>query len=605
MVFYSAFALQVSPYQKLVSINKEWVNHDFSEETISPQILYTDKDWIQEHLLLVHSNLVKVNVAHLHKNQKKARTRGLANLLEYALRKEFPQNITHAGRRPVFIDNRGVHCAVGYLLMKSGNNDISNRISTNVNYDYLRDIEDDGLNAWVKQSGFTINELAWIQPTYLRQVDFAQLKAGVNGRVNAIIPDGNGGLYAAGSFTKAGKDSVLNIAHYNNAISGFEWESIGDGVVGTIHDLIIYKGELYAAGELFENDTVPISSGVVKWDGNNWGSIGDFEMDQQNNYVLDLEIYRDTLYAAGRFKAKANAAQYYEGIAKWDGSNWVHPRINLTGEVRKLLSRNGKLVIGGDFVVNDTAIQNIVKLDSLGEIKTFMKDLKLPVNDLVDFNNELFVATDFTNAAMTDTMGFGVFRYARWVSLFTGAYTPKFATGGVNSLAVYNGKVYFGGDFWFWAFLGYQSKNLGVYDPKEYLAYATAYGSVDSTVHKLTIVDDHLCLGGDFEWSGYYRPDLNVNHVAAINLNYVNIPETSIMGVELYPNPANEFLILKSNTQHWAVFEILDLAGRNLLVNSREVVYGWEFNTSHLGSGTYVLVMIKDDLREERLFVIE
>jgi hypothetical protein len=87
------------------------------------------------------------------------------------------------------------------------------------------------------------------QCTYDWQV--AEGRNGIYGWVRALIewdPDGAGPiesrLYAAGSFTAAGKVQANNIAAWN----GSEWESLGLGLNGEVYSLLIYNNDLIAVG---------------------------------------------------------------------------------------------------------------------------------------------------------------------------------------------------------------------------------------------------------------------------------------------------------------------------------------------------------------------
>ncbi|MEQ1768086.1 MAG: hypothetical protein ABL859_11700, partial [Methylotenera sp.] len=78
----------------------------------------------------------------------------------------FPLNTLHTNRQPYFIDDNNNYCAVGYLMKKSGADNIAKDIQATQNYSYLKDIKNPKLMNWVKQSGLSLDELALIQPGY-------------------------------------------------------------------------------------------------------------------------------------------------------------------------------------------------------------------------------------------------------------------------------------------------------------------------------------------------------------------------------------------------------------------------------------------------------
>jgi hypothetical protein len=96
-----------------------------------------------------------------------AQRRGLLDALDsYADRGIFPVNDIVPGRSPVFIDALGNACAVGHLMISSGHGALAERISADMNLAYVHDIAIPEVAEWATTNGFTIDELAWIQPTY-------------------------------------------------------------------------------------------------------------------------------------------------------------------------------------------------------------------------------------------------------------------------------------------------------------------------------------------------------------------------------------------------------------------------------------------------------
>ena len=70
------------------------------------------------------------------------------------------------GRRPVFIDDAGTLCAVGHLIAMDAGRAEAERINRLYRYHYLEDMPDSTLLAWQAGSGFSLRELAMIQPAY-------------------------------------------------------------------------------------------------------------------------------------------------------------------------------------------------------------------------------------------------------------------------------------------------------------------------------------------------------------------------------------------------------------------------------------------------------
>jgi hypothetical protein len=95
-----------------------------------------------------------------------ARSREIARLRTYRNHGRFPHNHRILGRTPTFIDERGVPCAVGYLMQQSGARDLASTIARTDNNVYIEYIADGPALEWILHSGLTQEECATIQPSY-------------------------------------------------------------------------------------------------------------------------------------------------------------------------------------------------------------------------------------------------------------------------------------------------------------------------------------------------------------------------------------------------------------------------------------------------------
>ena len=96
------------------------------------------------------------------------RTELLGYLADYIAKGTTPQNSYVPWRSPVFIDRAGQICAVGYLIERSVGRALPEAIARRHRLAYLEDIAaaEPEVVAWVERSGFTLEELASIQPGY-------------------------------------------------------------------------------------------------------------------------------------------------------------------------------------------------------------------------------------------------------------------------------------------------------------------------------------------------------------------------------------------------------------------------------------------------------
>jgi len=92
----------------------------------------------------------------------------LGYLDDYIAKGITPKNSTLPWRSAVFIDDGGAICAVGYLIERSAGRAVAERVAAAHRLDFLEDIAAamPDVRAWIDGSGFTLRELASIQPGY-------------------------------------------------------------------------------------------------------------------------------------------------------------------------------------------------------------------------------------------------------------------------------------------------------------------------------------------------------------------------------------------------------------------------------------------------------
>jgi len=165
----AALAQSPSLHEQLCGINSEWKSKQIDASLlIDTSIFPRDVDLIQKHLELVEGILREKNMDHLSETARKNRLSNLNLLKEYWESALFPVNLYHSERTPYFIDDFGTACAVGYLVIGSGNQDFAEKIRQDNNYAYISELNSEYplLENWATANGFTIDELAWIQPSY-------------------------------------------------------------------------------------------------------------------------------------------------------------------------------------------------------------------------------------------------------------------------------------------------------------------------------------------------------------------------------------------------------------------------------------------------------
>jgi len=135
----------------------------------APTALTDSTTRIRVHLEYVSEHLERADTAHLGATQRARRADVLHHLRAYTAAGVFPERASgdgFEGRRPRFIDHRGVHCAVGELIRASGHAELASRVNDEHEFSYVPDIDTPGLSDWAEHHGFTTRELAMIQPSY-------------------------------------------------------------------------------------------------------------------------------------------------------------------------------------------------------------------------------------------------------------------------------------------------------------------------------------------------------------------------------------------------------------------------------------------------------
>jgi hypothetical protein len=128
----------------------------------------SETERIRVHLEWVERELRDRNVDQFGAGASANRAALLDVLHDYRVAEVFPRHTATVseGRAPRWVDDRGVHCAVAHLVAASGRTDLVDEVQQWHEYDYVPDMNVLGLVDWARTHGFTLRELAMIQPTY-------------------------------------------------------------------------------------------------------------------------------------------------------------------------------------------------------------------------------------------------------------------------------------------------------------------------------------------------------------------------------------------------------------------------------------------------------
>ncbi len=577
-------------FKEMADVNSRWTyEKDIPDFVYQQSVEFSsDEEKIRYHLKLVHQILSERPTLGLTEQQKKNRAENLGNLMYYYQNVSLPKNTVVCGRIPVFIDQFDNFCAVGYLIKASGHEDLSRKISRNMNYEFLLNMKDDELFDWVNECGLTAHELAWIQPAYYKPVNWEKMKEGTSGEVTSIADLGHMGILVGGQFDSAGIGKVDNLSVWQNGFSGFDWMPFSqNGVNGKVTDIEYYNGDIYVAGYFTFADTVFTGSGVIKWDGAQWEPLGEFYIGALVNTVYDLEIHNDTLYAGGMFRSRINAPSLFQNLAKWNGTEWVSAGGSPQGVVNVMKSAGDSLIIGGTFTgIGSKTMPRIAYLKN-GQFNAIGQGLEAEVFSVEVHNNTLYAGGRFLGAA-NDTFGLAAFNGGSWQKLFPSyVYQYNDYNNTVKTIESTPYGLFIGGYYSYDAMFNI-GQNLLRYEDG---AGFSSMGALDSVVNDLYYSNNKLYVGGYFseDVSTFGQPRLNniVNVDIANMFSIDGQPEKQ--KVSIYPNPSSgDFTVeLPAKAQVNRV-ELIDLSGKTIPLDYTKNSGNLEVN-ARAATGQFIL----------------
>ncbi|MEL6254805.1 MAG: T9SS type A sorting domain-containing protein [Bacteroidota bacterium] len=527
-----------SPKQKaqlidhLIEVNARWkyvalTDDSYFEETSFPD----DITRISKHLEKVEDYLRNREPFSLSEQQKKNRLGLLDQLLAYQVAKRFPINLYHSHRRPYFIDEYGTACAVGHLLQKSGNQDFALQISQEMNYAYLLDMPYPEIDKWADQHGFSKEELALIQPGYSPNVSWESLGAGADGEVTALYGDEeNQRLVLAGNFSSLNGIVCNQVGVYADGT----FAPLGNGVQGTIEDIISFEGNIYLGG-LFSD-----SSNIAFWDGQNWNheQLG-------KGTVYDLEVDGNNLIAVGDFSYPAGQNQPPSFISKKENGSWV-ANGSLLGPAYCITMHQGVIYLGGDFMYGPSP-SYVQKLNGNNwqPATQHLERLDAPVRSLVSDGSFLYAGGDCRGENDEVTFCFARLGNSGWERLMDHDVLRD-GRGVINKLILHEGSVLVAGDFKMAPIVGIFGGGIAKFRDLANYPIIEAIADLDSAVHAVASVNGELYTGGTFFSQFPFQPD--TLSFLAKTPNLTSVDPDKLASVSISPNPMKDRSWLKINT---------------------------------------------------------
>jgi hypothetical protein len=308
------------------------------------------------------------------------------------------------------------------------------------------------------------------------------------GTTNVILAIGSyGGKIYAGGYMVAMFPTNAPLMMWDGA----QWSTVASFTYGnnnpTINDIVTMNGALYVAGTFTNVNGVGIT-GLAKWDGNSWSSVG------LSGSVAGLAVDGNNLYAAGAFTNADGAGVIMTNIGYFDGSAWhaLGSGVGTPGNgfARTVAVKSGLVYAGGYFTncgaqsITNMAVWNGTSWSSVGGGIGSLIVYSLAFN-----GSDLYVGGVITSAGSTPVSNIARWDGANWWAVGNGLAGSGAA---VDSLAVFNGSLCAGGSF-----TNSGSSSLSRFAVWNGSSWSSANGGVSATVYRIFNNGTNAYVGGN------------------------------------------------------------------------------------------------------------
>ena len=212
---------------------------------------------------------------------------------------------------------------------------------------------------WIYLGGDFINDdlsLRYIRRININTNQWDKVGDGFNGPVNALAVDGDGNIYAGGSFTATPGPNGVPMK-YLSKWDGTKWTDVGGGTNGIVNSLAIGNdGTLYVGGQFLQVGGTTTARLVASWDGSSWDDMGGgFTGPGAFLNVNDLKVQDNgNVVAGGDFTQESNSGKELVRVAVWNGSAWSALGSGLGNPGSSLHKVNALEVVGESVFVSGT-----------------------------------------------------------------------------------------------------------------------------------------------------------------------------------------------------------------------------------------------------------
>ncbi len=415
-------------YAHLCEVNREWLSQASPAGLTDDVQFPTDIHRVQRHLQLVETTLAQRPTGALTPTQRHNRAATLAVLKKYGQAAKFPTNLHHTERVPVFVDERGTACAVGYLLLATGEAELMAHIHATHNYATIAELlVYPEIQTWADEHGFTTDELAWIQPGYA-VVTFLPKAFGNNlgteGGYVKVMQAAGDELFFAGDFTHIDGFEATSIAAWD----GGTFRAL-PGLTGGIDRLGIdaASGSLLAVGA-FPGLAAPADTVLLaQYVGGVWVSLltqGQVLRDDAPGMITDVVCQGGTCLLSGDFthldgQPISRLARYDLGTQQWQPAMTA---LTFTDRIADIDWRENQVLVGGTFLLMsgaDTVSQLVARLDVVADTLVEGVDVltsHLYYEGITSVDHVGFASDEIWLAIGRSDDGSGVALYKAWIN---------------------------------------------------------------------------------------------------------------------------------------------------------------------------------------------
>lgn len=374
------------------------------------------------------------------------------------------------------------------------------------------------MNHWIKYLSFCITISVQAQ-------NWVAVGGNIDGhQVQTLFADSTQHLlYAGGLFRSAGGIYTRNIA----VLNGNNWDSLFNSslTANPVRCIYNFKDTIIATGFLLGN----FNNGIAQWNGLFWDPMGS---GINSAGWCFLQVNNELLVGGSFSQAGGQPAQR---LAKWDGQNWLGYdlpfRLN-TGSIFSISKFNNDIFLGGNFI--DTISNSIYCIGKLCQNQLCAVSSTQPfqgsaaVYKLIEFNHELIIAGEFNSPYGNNLIKWDGNSY----SSFGGG-----TNGPVSDMLIWNNELYIAGNFTM--VNGTPVSNIAKWDGNQWNRIGA--GTFGNGILCMAVLDSELYVGGGFQ-------DIDgqpITLIAKYSVPLSTIENNKEAGLSVSPNPATNIISIQ------------------------------------------------------------